>query len=473
MIPPRLHSFDLELLLQRIGRKTGLSFPQVRHNEIAAAIRRLMKKHSIPDVSNLIERLDVDADLYDAAIAEVTVGETYFFRDPAQFDAIRATILPSLLDKQVSSSSRIRIWSAGCSTGEEAYSLAILMEEMGLGERAHILATDISRSALAKAQRAEYGSWSFRNDQGKNSERYFCRDGQRFQLAERFRHRVSFGILNLAADCYPSVANGTAGVDLILCRNVLIYFDEDTVRWTAQRLFQCLAEGGWLVIGPSDPPLWDYAPFGTTITPGGVLYQRKAGPAVSDQRDRQRQKKGPAPHSRRLLRKSKALIGAAVPPHPRATADAADNHSRVSRLTQSMEQADNSALRIRSLCDNGQLAEAEETARSAVAKHQFSPELHYLQGILFIARNRESDAIAALRRSIYLDRTLVAAYFALGSVLQRTDPQAALRAFAAARTLCSARPSDDAVPLTGDTAASLAENAQAQIDRLSASQVSS
>jgi chemotaxis protein methyltransferase CheR len=429
-----------------------------------------MQEHSIGGIGELIERLVTDPEIFDAVIAEVTTGETYFFRDPAQLDAIRTMVLPSLL-RDRPSSSPMRIWSAGCSTGEEAYSLAILMEEEGLGERSHILATDISRLALREAQKALYGPRSLRNDDLKISERFLHHRGEQFQLDDRLRQRVRFEFLNLASDSYPSTANGTAGFDLIVCRNVLIYFDSTSIKRVTNRLFESLSDGGWLVIGPSDPPLWDYAPFETVITSGGVLYRRPACSAVSDPRDRMLRKAEPVQTSTQLRPKVCSPVNAAGPQGPLAKAAyAAGDHSRAIQLTKGIEDASGYALRIRSLCDTGNLADAEETAAEAVTKHVDSPELHYLQGILFIARNQEDKAIAALRRSIYLDRTFIAAYLTLGSILQRTDKAAARRALARARALCIACPMDEIVPLTGgDTAGRLAESAQKQIDGLFAS----
>ncbi|TGQ31053.1 protein-glutamate O-methyltransferase CheR [Mesorhizobium sp. M00.F.Ca.ET.216.01.1.1] len=453
---------DIKPLLAHIGRKAGLSFPAIRRHEIAAGICRLMQKHAIGGVGELIERLDTDVDIFDAVIAETTTGETYFFRDPAQLEAIRTIVLPSLLSNRPSFSP-LRIWSAGCSTGEEAYSLSILMEEEGLGERAHILATDISRSALRKARKAKFGPRSLRNDDLKIPERFLYHHGERFQLVERIRKRVRFEFLNLASDSYPSVANGTAGVDLIVCRNVLIYFDGTSIERVANRFFESLGVGGWLVIGPSDPPLWDYAPFKTVITPGGVLYRREDSPAISERQNSTERKPQVVQSPTRLRPKLRSQIGAEFARDPLAEAEAAyaaGNHSRVIQLTKHIDETRGYAPRIRSLYDTGNLADAEGAAEEAAAKQADSPD--------FIA-NWEDEAIDVLRRAVYLDLTLAAAFLALGSILQRTNKPAAKRALAHARALCVARPVDDAMPLTGgDTAERLAESAQEHIDGLSA-----
>src|SRR5262249_141034 len=151
---------------------------------------------------------------------------------------------------------------------EEAYSLAILFDQEGLGDSCHLLATDISQKALSRAREAVYGDWSLRGENNTAALPYLIpnnpqaprrvfeaagfapeRNGKAdiYRVIERIRGRAIFQPLNLALDTYPSFANGTWGMDLILCRNVLIYFDRETVRRVAERLYRTLADGGWLV----------------------------------------------------------------------------------------------------------------------------------------------------------------------------------------------------------------------------------
>ena len=259
--------------IEVVRARTGLVFPPNRRREAEAGVRRAMAKAKISDPGQFVKRLSADRHVLDHLIDELTVGETYFFREPHQFELIRRQILPEL-GRRRHPAATIQVWSAGCASGEEAYSLAILLEEEGLADRSRILATDISRAALARARIATYGAWSLRSDQDDLADRYFHYKGSRLVLAGRFRDRVSFARLNLAADNYPSLKTATIAVDLILCRDVLIYFNQATVRKVAGRLLSCLADGGWLITGPSDPPLWDYAPYDTVVTPAGVFYRR-------------------------------------------------------------------------------------------------------------------------------------------------------------------------------------------------------
>src|SRR5438552_3141063 len=152
-----------EAIIRLLGQRTGLYFPESRHDSVEAGIRRAMSRAGLTDLIRYRNLLERDAGALDDLIVELTVGETYFFREPAQFDFIRAEVLPDV-QRRRGPEHGVRVWSAGCATGEEAYSLAILLAEEGLAGRAFLLATDISRAALAQAHRAAYRDWSLRGE---------------------------------------------------------------------------------------------------------------------------------------------------------------------------------------------------------------------------------------------------------------------------------------------------------------------
>ncbi len=215
----------------------------------------------------------------------MTVGETKFFRDPEHFEFIRRLVLPDVARRR-GSDHVVRVWSAGCATGEEAYTLAIVLQEVGLADRSFILATDISRRSLEAARRARYRSWTLRGVDPELKKRYLPqvpqfevgrRDAE-FVLSSRLRDRVDFEYLNLTIDPYPSLENGTWGMDLIMCRGVLMSLDEHTLRHVVESLGRCLADGGWLMLGPSDPPIPHGGPLDAVVTAAGVFYRRAAAP---------------------------------------------------------------------------------------------------------------------------------------------------------------------------------------------------
>ena len=174
-----------------VTARHGLSFPAHRLGAIEMGARGAMEKAGITDAADYLAGLAQDGPPLTAIIDELTVGETYFFRDAAQFDLIRRTILPDLARRH-GPQPRLWAWSAGCATGEEAYSLAILFEEEGLAGRARILATDLSETALAKARVGIYGAWSLRGPTGPTLARYFHHAGAQCRVVERLRAPIVF-----------------------------------------------------------------------------------------------------------------------------------------------------------------------------------------------------------------------------------------------------------------------------------------
>ena len=459
-----------------VRARTGLAVTAARRRDFESGIRAAMANARIQDPERLLDVLATDAQAFEALIAHVTVGETYFFREPAQFDMLRQKILPELRHDRPTDT-KLRFWSAGCASGEEAYSLAILIEEEGLADHACVIGTDISRGALTRAGRADYGVWSLRGDAGAWIGRCLHRQSDRFVLQDRFRERVAFRYLNLASDAYPSPATGTADCDVILCRNVLIYFDPDTIVQVARRLFDSLRVGGWLVTGPSDPPLWSHAPYETVTTSAGVFYRRGDPARVTPLTPRTRPSaalRKQAAAVRDMVTRG-AAVAIAVPAVRIATADPlvqarealqAGDFEGVLRLTrEATHRPEACALRVRARANLGDFDRTEREAAAAIKLHPLCPDLHYVRAIILMGHDRHDEAVLALRRVIYLDCALAAAHFTLGSVLLQSGAVAeARRAFR--NTLAFfAKLSDDAiVPLSdGERADRLAAAAQTQL----------
>lgn len=432
--------FEVDHFVSGISRKIGLSFPASRKNAVASAVRRVMARRGIEHAEHLLDQIGSDQSLADEIAMEVTGAETYFFRAPAQFDVIRNTILPELCSRR-SGGSPIRIWSAGCATGEEPYSLAILLEEEGLAESARIMATDISRRALMKAKVAEYSAWSLRSTDDRLRRRYFDNHDERFRLKRSLAWRVSFSRLSLGTDALPTPQGDFANLDLILCRNVLVYLETTVVRRIAGQLSACLAEGGWLLTAPSDPPLWKHAPFETSITSAGVIYRRRMATTQPIEKSSQ-----DAGISHRLRRPAKNLSSLSR----LGSSQAFETLSAVGRCQpegHDERRAGSIARTIRALHDSGDIDAAARLTAEAVEKYPLSAELHYLQSLSFMSDGLIDAAAACLRRVVYLDRTLAAAQFLLGVCLKDGSARGALHAFENALSLCASRPPREPVPL--------------------------
>ena len=432
-----------EHLAAHVGRQIGLNFAASRRGAVGARIRRLMSQNGIGDTALLLERIGRERDLADRLVAEVTVGDSYFFRHHAQFDFIRDRVLPGLRARRPWDDP-IRVWSAGCASGEEAYSLAILLEQEGMTDHSRITASDICQEALRRARRAEFGAWSLRNGREQTLRPYFDRRGERYRLKTRLMRRVDFQHHNLQADHSRSCLGEHRGFDLILCRNVLIYMDGPDVARVARRLFDHLAPGGWLLAGPSDPPLWDHAPFRTAITPAGVVYRRPpASPTpIAGSIGAGMERQAPA-------RRHSVM----VPPAARARIGAAGElESRVHEIRRQLR------------C--GKSRRAASMAAAAARQHPLVAAFHFLQGVALKSLDRDRAA-AAFRRAIYCDMSLAAAHLELGLCLGGVDAPAAMRCHLNAIALCRTRPPGEPVRLMdGERAGSLLERARGQVSAL-------
>jgi chemotaxis protein methyltransferase CheR len=449
-----------ETVARLVSARTGLTFPPHRRESAEAGIRRAMKRAGAFHPARYCELLRHD-DTLDDLVGELTVGETYFFREPAQFDFIRKEVLPEICRRR-GPDHEIRIWSAGCASGEEPYSLAILCAREGLAGRVRLLGTDISRAALARAQEGIFGAWSLRGDGAAVVQPFLTPVGKRYRLSPAIRQAVRFDHLNLALEGYPSPVGRIWAMDLILCRNVLIYFDPDTITGVGRRLFESLAEGGWLITASSDPPLGGLAPFETVTKEEGVFYRRpgitgwpkEAGIGAMGATD---PLTSPPPQAA----DSPSMEMLVNPKLPLASADAhpeydpaRDRHGEVVAII----------MQIRALA-NRDPAEAERVCAATVTRHPLAPEIHYWHALVLLDQGRDAEAEAALRRVLYLDRSLAVAQMTLGAVLQRRgDRTGAWRAYRNARDLCRQRRADELVPLTdGECFGALLQGAEGHL----------
>lgn len=485
---------DYSGLVTWLGECTGLAFPADRLADATDRIGRVMARTGDQDISEFLARIKRGGPALDDLISELTIGESYFFRDPDQFDFIRREVIPEI-HRLKGPLHTFRALSAGCASGEEAYSLSILFEQEGLADRSHVTGVDICRAALVKARKAEYASWALRDSDADFRSRYFHQQGDRWVLADSLRKRVSFEFMNLALDVCPSFATGVWGMDIILCRNVLIYFDRATVKDVVRKLVDSLSEGGWLFTGASDPMPVQTSPLEVVQTPVGLAYRRGVGPrlfvtpghclsdaasldvgisveptlSVFDQsnvREPRPVDEAPPPG---VDRPSDLSDFEEDPLESLLRVFSAGDWARAAELAVTHSSHPRAwAIRARALANQGDLSGAEATAVEGARYYPFFPELHVLRSVLLIALNRREEADRAIRRALYLDRKLAIAHLLHGSLLVWLGKVTAARhAFKNALHLCSARPPDEIVELSdGEPAGRLAEVAAAQIDLL-------
>jgi chemotaxis protein methyltransferase CheR len=330
-------------------------------------------------------------------LRKVTVGETTFFRHSEDLEWLRDSVLPRAVAKRAErGEKRIRIWSAGCSTGEEAYTLAaIALTAVPDPEwQVQVLGTDINSHAIGAAKRASYGDWSFRGVSPELKERWFEPvESGRWRPIAKLRSLVEFDYLNLRDPIYPAIFTRTTELDVIVCRNVFIYFFPDTVRSTLDRFAACLVEAGTVLCGPSD--LFHAVKGSVTALsadPSGA-HRLRLGPSL------ERAPRMPTPSRITSVKPGPKL--AAVKPAPAQTV---------------------TWKNVVPLLSAGRYADAARAAAELLVKDPLSMETARCHA-LALAASSSSEAKAAWRRVLYLDPTDAGAHFGLGMVLMREGKQ--------------------------------------------------
>jgi chemotaxis protein methyltransferase CheR len=438
-----------EELLDLVAQRSGMVFAPNRRGEAEAGIARAMKHAGADGLDAYLEMVRRDGIGLDGLVDELTVGETHFMRDPDQLELVRREVFPALKARRGTAA---RVWSAGCATGEEAYSLAILLEEEGMGDGAVVLGTDLSAVSLKKARAGSYSDYSMRDVGSAFLQDYFHRVRGCHVLVDRFRSMVRFERLNLVgSDDYA--AAGASAMDLILCRNVLIYFGREKVGRIAARLYDSLAEGGVLLTAGADPILGEHAPFEVEVTRAGLVYRR---PRTA--------RTGIAPP-----RLARAVPSPLSSPHEGRRAADREEPSPIITLPASPPELEREAFARVMRQANASGAEAgERVAQAAIRRHPLDAPLHYLRATLLLSLERDEDAESEVQRALYLDPSLAIAHFLFGTILRKRGAYPlARRAFRNVRDLCAPRPPDEEVAAgAGERAGALHYAASAEMVRL-------
>lgn len=377
-------SFDrdqAELVVRRVEATIGLAFGGSRRPQLLAAVGAAAADAGAGNAVDYVHLLDQDRSVFDDLVDRLTVGETYFFRDARHFELLRDVVLPEVLGR---TDRPVRMWSAGCGTGEEPYSLAIFLDQLGLGSRAEIVATDLNRRSLAAAREGRYRPWSLRAMDDEDKARWFGREGDDFVLDEDIRRRVAFAPLNLASEAADRTA-GPREVDVVFCRNVLIYLTEEAVKRAVSLIAESMAPGGWLVTASVDPILDGDIRLRVVRTKAGNVYRRVDATEEQPGRQKRGLRRG-APRSLELRRR--------VETRPRPVAE-----PRARPIDVRTPLPDH----VRVLADSGRVREALEAVETGIQSDPLDAHLHALHAAVLIELGRRRDAVTAARAAVYLD----------------------------------------------------------------------
>lgn len=472
----------LARLSSRVADTMGLYFPRERWDDLRRGLTGAAPQLGFSEVAKCGEWLCT------AALSKVqmqvladhlTIGETYFFREPRAFEALTHGVLPELIRSRQMHDRRLRVWSAACCTGEEPYSLAIHLSQVMPDFKdwqVTILATDINTRFLQKAAAGVYGEWSFRDTPPGFKETYFRRTPEgRYAILPSIKQRVTFRQLNLVEDSFPSLATDTNAMDLIFCRNVLMYFSPAQLSKAVENLRHSLVDGGWFVVSPSEVSQSLYPGFKTVNFPGAVWYRKGEGHAAAASagataKDGSREilaapSMGPVEVEMPTVAREEDTI----PSQRSQTIERAQRFFAEGRYAEASELllcaspgpsgAPEISLLARSLANQAELRAALVWCDRWLVEDKLDASGHYLRAVILQELGENDAARQGLQRAIYLRPDFVLAHFALGNLARAHGSAAdAQRHLGNALHLARQAPAEEILPeADGLTAGRLSE----------------
>lgn len=441
-----------------LERLLGFRAEPTRAGDAVRALEERLRVHGCDGVESYARLLDdsrVRTEETSALADRVTVNETYFLRESAQLDLVVEELVPRLLERGVEP---VRILSAGCSTGDEPYGLALRLHEAGVErERVEILGVDVSPSVITRARRAQYSDWALRNVAPALRGRYFARDGKSHRLVDELRQRVRFEVANLVDD--DAAFGQGAPFDIAICRNLLIYLTPEAITGTLARLARLLAPDGALLLGHAETQL--AGPLFAVEEARGAYYFRRRG-AVAAPTARARIQRPTATSELEAgtawlepIARSNARIhalAALVPPsaervsaqnsEPPGTLDEIVELVRNERFSDALARIETTAsdgrserglLRAAILTNLGRTTDAKQAVEGRLELLPRCAFAHYLLGVCRESLLELEEARQSYARSAELDPTFALAHLRGGLLARRAgQKEAARRALATA-----------------------------------------
>ena len=442
-----------EQLINQVRELTGIRIHDHQLRKFRQTISQACQLFNFANCQLYLEALkssSLNSSIQEHLIAGITIGESYFFRDRTQMDELKNTILPNLISKRREQGSLyLRIWSAGCSDGQELYSVMILLSQL-LPDinnwNLHLLGTDINVASLSRAIKGCYSEWSMRSTSNSIRDKYFINTDKQWQIIKPLRQLGKFSYLNLYGDKFPSILSETNAIDLILCRNVFIYFDQATANAVMHKFYQSLSPGGCLLQGASDLVdncnikgferhiFEDTSYFlrteeiPTNIIEKNTIEQQKSRVEVNPTFDRkaslsfeptfaaetQKTSLNTAPIDNSIpisiaLKSYKEIIQLLTDENWN---QALDNISQ--RITIGDDNALIWQFKAKALANLGQTREALKACNLSIQHDPEDKHSYFIQALVYMEGRRFDKSEQALRQTLYLDRYFVEAHYHLG-----------------------------------------------------------
>ena len=481
---PGLGYGDYVRYSQLVQDRFGLFFPEKRRMELEIGVRRAFSASTCTDLDAYFDLLCdpvKGAPELERLVNALTVGETYFFRDAGQFNALITHVLPEIIERRRFVRT-LRIWSAGCASGEEPYSIAMALVDLLPDLKdwtVNILGSDVNTQNLERARKGSYTEWAFREERARMlRNRFFTQQGNLYLLDPSIRRMVSFTQINLKGNQYPSFENNTMYMDLILCRNVTIYFPEEVTRGVIDRFYNSLSDSGWLVVGHSEHSINTYQKFQARNFPDAILYQRtgtptpvvdflkpptgiSAPPLLPTQNV---STAGPVTPPRTLEKTEppvKPLIKPVAAPEDSSKsnefekAQAMMNFGKVNEACDLLLQwirthpnhAQACALLAKAYADLGNLREAEHWCKKTIEADRLNIDAYYILALIFQHQGDPDKALENMKKVVYIDRNDILGHYSLANLYHgRMQIPQALKSLDNARRLLESRIDDDVIP---------------------------
>ncbi len=453
----------LEWLVSLLLDRAGLKITPDGYYGLKLALSSRMPALGIADANEYVRRLDSLAGEHElrSLLPLVTVGKTDFFRDGKQFQALERRILPEALERAKREGRKAKVWSAGCATGEEPYSLAMLALELSAQpDQIDIWATDLNLAAVESAKMGRYPARRLQPVSPERLRRFFLPVDDGYEVAPALRELVRFDGLNLAAPVFPGVQRES--MDVILCRNVIIYFDLPTIRGLMDRFLEALRPGGVLLLGYSESLFKVYDRFEMFEVEGAFAYRRPA-PAPEVPGDRPvgtradtgifrwvpapppRQKPGEAVNPIQQLKSVASKPPPAPPPKPKQVArspverleavvaqmNRGDFESALDAAQRLVEDEPDDLAALLTLGNllslMGRIDEAREAFVQALQKEPLCVEARVFGGVAALQGGDLAAARSELQKALFLEPTLALGHYLLAQVQERLGDFAGAR----------------------------------------------
>lgn len=426
MIPERRYELteeDFERFRQLINQASGIFFDRGKRDLLRLGLSDRAEETDAKSLTDYYEQLtnspEREIELR-RLLENLSVQETQFFRNLPQFDALRKFVIPELVRRKSIGYRNLRFWSAGCSTGQEPYSLAMSLLDV-LPEpdtwNIQILGTDLSEAALATAEKGWYAERHLHGVDRQHLQKYFQESEGGYQVVERVRKMVHFVSHNMVNDPLPISIFGTC--DVVFCRNVIIYFTHETAKYVIEHFFDILNPGGFMFLGHSET-LWKMSAKYSLVEMGDAFIYKKPLPRSLE--------------GRRFIpdrRLRDVLLPPGVASDRRRKDERRDARSEADLISQSepskTEKPDDDQPQIepllgkaRASMDMGENDNAVKLLLELIKQNSDYAEAHYMLGMAYEHKNEMQLAVDSFRRTIFCDSTHSLAHFHLANTLERT-----------------------------------------------------